>query len=378
MRSDAGGLKISRPELAAGLKAVPPRFGGPPVSRNNLTVRRAGEFWLRRAELEGLEESTKRQYRQHLRLHIEPVLGDKRLTELRSPALESFKDHLLQTHSRAMAQKVLTSLKGIFNEAVRLGFKDFNPALPIRVKRKSRTATNHDRFDDSAGKIPSKAELRALIEKSATMFPIEVNIDVTRRRPSSWHPFIVLAVFTGMRSSELRALTWGHVDFGSRVIRVRQRADFKNKIGPTKSSAGNRDIPMAPIVFETLTRWRKTCPKTSLALVFPSRSGRVHTNSNIHKQCWGPLQLATGITRIVQNPKSGCLIHRPRLTFHALRHTAASLFIEQGWAPKKIQSIMGHSSIQVTFDIYGKLWNDRQGDLAALASLERRLLCPDP
>jgi len=60
--------------------------------------------------------------------------------------------------------------------------------------------------------------------------------------------------------------------------------------------------------------------------------------------------------------------------FHALRHAAASLFIEQGWTPKRIQTVMGHSSIQVTFDIYGHLFPDEADDAKAMEEVETRLL----
>ena len=128
---------------------------------------------------------------------------------------------------------------------------------------------------------------------------------------------------------------------------------------------------MAPIVFQTLSKWKSVCPQLTSDLVFPSRNGRVHTNSNIHKQCWGPLQLSVGVTAPCSDDVRKL---KPRFPFHILRHTAASLFIEQGWPPKKVQAVMGHSSIQVTFDTYGKLWNDPQGDLEAMALLEKRLL----
>jgi integrase len=66
----------------------------------------------------------------------------------------------------------------------------------------------------------------------------------------------------------------------------------------------------------------------------------------------------------------------PLFTFHSLRHAAASLFIEQGWSPKKVQTVMGHSTIQVTFDTYGHLWPNLEDDKAALAQIEARLGFP--
>ena len=59
--------------------------------------------------------------------------------------------------------------------------------------------------------------------------------------------------------------------------------------------------------------------------------------------------------------------------FHDLRHAAASLFIEQGWQAKKVQAIMGHNSIQMTFDLYGHLWKTPEDDAAAMNEIEKRL-----
>jgi len=60
--------------------------------------------------------------------------------------------------------------------------------------------------------------------------------------------------------------------------------------------------------------------------------------------------------------------------FHKCRHFAASLFIESlGWQPKQIQTVMGHSSIQMTFDLYGHLFGDVEADSAAMAKMERAL-----
>ncbi len=63
-----------------------------------------------------------------------------------------------------------------------------------------------------------------------------------------------------------------------------------------------------------------------------------------------------------------------RFRFHDLRHAAASLLIETGMQPKKVQSIMGHSSIQVTYDLYGHLWQDSEADAKTMARIEAGLL----
>jgi integrase len=63
-----------------------------------------------------------------------------------------------------------------------------------------------------------------------------------------------------------------------------------------------------------------------------------------------------------------------KYSLHALRHAAAALFIEQGFPPKKVQALMGHSSIQMTFDLYGYLFPSDDDDRSAMSEIEGRLL----
>jgi integrase len=183
----------------------------------------------------------------------------------------------------------------------------------------------------------------------------------------------LIAIFTGLRLSELRGLTWDNVDFNEGVVRVRQRADFQNRMGAPKSEAGNRDVPLAPIALNTLKTWKVCCPLSPQKLVFPTKTGGIISGSNLHRQCWRPLLRALGLIELIVDD-SGEEVEEAHYTFHALRHTAASLFIEQGWTPKKLMTVMGHSSIQMTFDLYGHLWKTAEDDAKAVAQIEARLL----
>jgi integrase len=324
----------------------------------SITLDKAAELWIQRAEIEKLEASTIRQYRQHANLHIVPLIGAVKLSRLTKPAVEHFRDELLKTRSRALARAILTSLKGILKEAQRRGLVGQNVAADTQVRTSSR--------DDEEVEIPSREHIRTILDKV----------------PGKWRPLIVTALFTGLRCSELRGLTWQHVDLKAAVIKVRQRADFANVIGPPKSRAGRRDVPLSPMVVNALKAWKLACPKggsNPLDLVFPSSNGNIQTNSNIWKYCWTPLQLSSGmVDRAGEVTKTAeghpiCEL-RPRYGFHSLRHAAASLFIEQGWSPKKVQVVMGHSSIQITFDTYGHLWPSADDDRKALAEIEARLM----
>jgi len=309
----------------------------------SITVAEACEIWIERGELEKLERTTLKQYRSHADLHIKPSrIGREKLARLSTPTIEAFRDDLLKKSSRPMARKVLTSLKSILGEAQRRGLVAHNPAQPVKVDAKRR-----DQKKLVIGRdIPSKEEVQKILATAA----------------GRWRPLFVTATFTGMRASELRGLVWSHVDFERKVIHVRQRANLWGEIGAPKSAAGEREIPMAPIVFNALREWQLACPRGKdgqLGLVFPNGAGNVEAHSNIATRGFSALQLAAGMV-----DANG----RAKYVPHALRHFFASWAIEQGFSPKRLQALLGHSSIQMTFDRYGHLFPSLEDDHAKFAA----------
>jgi integrase len=311
----------------------------------SITVAEAAGLWLQKGELEKLERSTLRQYGNHVRLHINPLIGGEKLARLSSPMVESFRDALMRKGTRVMARKVLASLKSILGEAQRRGLVAQNAAAPVKV-----AANKREQGKLTVGRdIPSKEEMQTILAKAE----------------GRWRPLFATAVFTGMRSSELRGLAWDDVDFERKVIHVRQRADAWGEMGAPKSHAGDREIPMSPMVINALREWRLACPKGSLNLVFPNGNGRVENHANIANRGFYALQRASGIVDGEGGAKYG---------LHALRHFCASWLIEQGFSPKRLQALLGHSSIQMTFDRYGHLFPSTEDDHAKFAAGELALV----
>jgi integrase len=320
----------------------------------SITVAEAAEIWIEKGELEKLERSTLRQYRSHADLHIKPSrIGAEKLARLSTPVIEAFRDDLLKKCSRPMARKVLASLKSILGEAQRRGLVAQNAAQPVRVDVKKREqgklAVGRD--------IPSKAEIQTILAQAE----------------GRWRPFFVTAALTGMRASELRGLTWDDVDFERNVIHVRQRANLWGEIGAPKSAAGEREIPMSPMVVNALREWRLACPRTvagdggesRLWLVFPNGAGKIENHANIANRGFYALQRAAGIVDRDGAPKYG---------LHAIRHFFASWAIEREFSPKRVQALLGHSSIQMTFDRYGHLFPSLEDDHAKFAAGELALV----
>ncbi len=341
-RKDADAYLVSvRGDLQRGVHVAP---------GDSIMVKEAGKLWLERTERDRLATSTVRQYEDHLEHHINPALGRIRLSELTTPRVNEFVDDFLQSHSRALTRKVLTSLGSLIDEAIRRGFASFNPARAVKLRQ-----VHSEELEGDDVQMPSKDELRAIVAAAA----------------GRWRPIIITAVFTGMRGSELRGLKWEDVDLKATVIKVRRRVDSWSNFGPPKSRAGKRDIPIPPIVANTLREWKIACPKgdaNRLDLVFPAPSGEVLSHSCILKDGFHPLQVAAGVIRTVEGKTVA------KYGLHALRHAAVSLWIEQGFVPKRIQQLAGHSSIRVTFDVYGHLFKSEAEDQSAMSEIEARLL----
>jgi integrase len=254
----------------------------------SITVEEAAELWIEAGKLDGQERSTIEQHRGHIDHHISPLIGRAKLADLTTPRVQRFAEDLLtrpkadgtdETLSRSTARKVLSSLKGIIKHAQRQGQIAKNPAQPVAIR------------------VPKRGTVKL---KAGRDFPDKAEINIILKAASGrWRPLIVTAIFTGMRASELRGLRWEDVDLDAKLIHVHQRADAWGTMGAPKSEAGERTIPMTPMVANTLKEWKLTCPRRdgALDLVFPNGAGKVEAHANFCSRGWYPLQIAAGLTR---------------------------------------------------------------------------------
>jgi integrase len=306
----------------------------------SITVAKAANLWLERARREELEPTTIAAYDQQVRLHIVPVCGARKLSQLTRPMLEGYRDTFVEGLSRPMARRVMRSLGSIISEAQRRGYVAQNVAAGVTVGTQKRGKPKPT--------IPTKAEMKAIIgaglKSDQPMDPA----------------LIVTEVFAGLRASELRGLVWSQIDLKANTLTVDRRADAKNKIGPPKSAAGYRTIPLPDLVVSELRKWKLRCPKTALDLVFPSERKAVLSHTSLHRLHLFPAQKRAEIECTYSS--------------HAFRHCAASLWIEQRVSPKRIQTWMGHSSIQVTFDTYGHLFEQAEADNSVMKAVQQEVL----
>jgi integrase len=318
----------------------------------SITVAQAAEDWIKAVGLDGREASTLAQYRQHA-VHINDRIGNHRLATLTTPRINKFRDDLLEGGlSRAMARKVLSSLKSLLKDAQRRGNVAQNVALSVKQIDADKRGEGKLRIGID---IPTTAEIRALIAAL----------------PDRWRPLFLTAIFTGLRSSELRGLRWQDVDLKGGELHVRQRADRYNEIGKPKSKAGDRTVPLGPMVLNVLREWKLRGPKSELGLVFPTASGRINVHNN----------LVRALKETMRGAELTADNGEPKYTgLHALRHFYASWCINsidrggQGLPPKVVQVRLGHSSIVMTMDTYGHLFPPGEDEAKRLAEAELALL----
>jgi integrase len=158
------------------------------------------------------------------------------------------------------------------------------------------------------------------------------------------------------------------------MIRVRQRLDRWNVAGPPKSAAGRRDVPLSGELVAVLRQWKLACPLGEAGLVFPNGRGKADTHSNWDGRFWRPLQIRLGIIGGYRTDRRGKEIPLARYGFHSLRHFAVGTMIHMGLPPKRIQTIIGHSTLAMTMDRYGHLFAMEESDFARLDAIFERVM----
>lgn len=155
------------------------------------------------------------------------------------------------------------------------------------------------------------------------------------------HPYAALwriAVETGMRIGELRALAWGDVNLRERSLTVRRTATIDADYHPTigdapKTEASRRTVLLSERVVAQLTAQRTTARST---LVFPTQRGQLLGANSL--RIW--LQSLCRAANV------------PLIRLHDLRHTAATLMLTQGTPVHVVAAILGHSTPSITLSIY--------------------------
>jgi integrase len=301
----------------------------------SVTLEDATKRWLETCP--ALEPTTVEGYRRDTS-YILRLAGHVKLTSITKPAVRKLETALRDAgHSEKTVRRCIKFLGSIFAEAHEQGLCSINPARGLRSRRDSseaKQAKRHKHKKKLGVDIPRPDEMRAIIEHA----------------PDEFRVLLMLAAFTGLRASEIRALRWANINFAKAELYVRERANQFGVVGSPKSGSSRRTVPLPRALLVALKEWKLRTPGD---LVFPPKKASILSLTQIVEHGLKPACIAAGLVT-----KSG---EAKYTGFHSLRHFYASWCIGAaseggcGLTPKVVQERMGHSTILLTMDTYSHL-----------------------
>jgi integrase len=283
-----------------------------------------------------LGDQTLELYESYLRTHIVPEIGHIPLAKLSAHDIEMFLGSL---HEKGLAA---ATIKRIFSVV----FAALNAAETKDIITKN---------------VASKVEKPQVSRRRELVVwdPAFVSDFLERTKPDSRYWIAgYLAVMTGMRQGEILGLRWADIDFEKRILTIQQTVNRHREIkSGAKTKQSMRSVALSPDTIEVLKEHRQLIIQERVALgpdyqnndlVVCTHFGGPTTQRAIQKMWTSSLK------------KTGA----PKITFHDLRHTHASLLIKQGVHIKVISERLGHSSVSITMDTYGHLMPNMQEDAA--------------
>jgi integrase len=292
------------------------------------------DAWLVKQQAR-LRPKTFELYDSYLRLHLKPRLGRRQLQAITVDDVASLigemqrgiryaerGGHFERTEGKPFAgwtiRGVLVVLGRVLASAARDGLITSNPVR--RLEKGERPAVRRRPFPSL-----DKAAVGRLIQSA----------------PEKYRALIALSVLTGVRQSEALALLWRDVAVQAGVVRICRQLDRQGNLVEPKTLAAVREIPIPPSLGRMLTAEKERAFARGLAgrddFVFASETGTPLGHRNIVRR---------GLNKALETAEL------PNLTWHDLRHVAASILIAEGASVAYVSRVLGHANPSITLSIY--------------------------
>lgn len=242
--------------------------------------------------------------------------GDYRLDAIKASQIQLYASERLKKVSSRTVRNEVALLKQIFKHAYQWGYTKTNQTEHV----------SRPRIEKREIEILEPEEIEKLLKHATGACKVA----------------FLTAVMTGMRAGELWDLQWGDIDWNSNQIYVR-RSLWGGKFQTPKSKTSMRKIDIPSSLALELKKWKLACPKNKDDLVFSNTDGERTNHHTAVKSHFNQALRRAGLRHV---------------SFHSLRHSNASMRIQAGQNIKYLSTQLGHSSINITMDRYGHLFND--------------------
>lgn len=314
-------------------------YNGTVVDQNNITVAEWMRTWIESCTAK-TKQSTKARYEQDIRNHIIPALGNIQIQELTDFTIQRFLNNCKNTNK--LSEKSLKNIYLVLNKSL------------SKAQSKGLTKVN----PCSEAEIPAyedpKKKMRPLMDKEIPTF-----LHLISGQP--FEELYYVALFTGMRESELIGLTWDCIDFDRGTVRIyRQlkavRGESKTYTFTTLKNKQERSFAVPQSVIQSLkkVKVRQAEWKMRYGELYSNKGNLVFTN-----------ELGNHVATRTVYKRFKAIVAKmglPQIRFHDLRHSYATLAIQNGVDYKTISHNLGHSTVAFTMDIYADVSMTMQKD----------------
>ena len=301
----------------------------------------------RRHSRSRLSAATHREYRRSLELHVQPTLGKRPLRSIRPIDID---DLIAKLERQGLApgtiRNTIAPLRKLLADAVRQQLIPSNPAARPDLPPEQ----------EFAGKEIPQTHTDAI--RHALHALARPNPHQPQEPDLFYLHLFDVALGTGLRLGELRALRWTNIDRNAQLIRV-EYAYSRDQLKRPKSVAGIRSIPIFPSVRTALDQLAARALEHGRyapnELIFANQRGTPLQPSNLNRRVWQPALRHARLTN--DHNKT---IYR----FHDLRHTCISRLVAAGADIKLVQAIAGHANPLITLQRYSHLNDTRLTEAA--------------
>lgn len=345
------GKQIFKNVLGKSQSEVREKLNAAITQNAGLDVVRAGQYtlgqwmdvWYENYALVKVRPSSHKTYKGYIENHIKPNIGSLVLNKLTSLELQQFYK-LLLTGGRVERKESEKQTKGLSAKTVRNINQIISSACQLAVEQKLMP------YDPTSGCALPKIEHREM----KTLEAEQLEAFLQEAKNTGVYEFYYLELATGLRRGEILGLKWKDVDFKASTIRVRRqilRIDGVVQEAPLKTKNSYRVVTIGDETVKLL-KGKKTVDAGRSEYIFPSPTGGPISPDSVNKMLHRVLERA-GIQKI---------------RFHDLRHTFATMALQNGVDIKTVSTMLGHYSAGFTLDTYTHVTTAAQKEAAQTMS----------
>lgn len=296
------------------------------IAKEKMTVKEWFETWITDYKKSQVKIGTITAYTNYYNFYVDKYIGKRKMVDVRGEHIQRIYNEMLRDGHAVSTIKIISAvLSGCFKQAVKNGIIERNPVTLATIPRQGES-------------------------KARRVFSIqEQEIFMQYAKESYLYNLFALAIRTGMRSGELRGLKFSDIDRKNSVIHIVRTLKYEGGNqgffeDTPKTKTSKRDIPLTKDMADIIENQSKR-----------NRQEIVFINDYIFRMDDGrPIsreRLQAEINRILKKIHSAG-IEFEYFTPHCFRHTFATRAIENGMKPQTLKTILGHSTLAMTMDLY--------------------------